>query len=302
MNTLLTKAVITAAVHVADTVASSPTARNAINKASLKLLNKASEAGNPVAKHILRSIENGSLFKFISGFSEMGAHLFSTPPLDGRDADKQPITHRPVLQCEPGDNGLNVNKIFMEQDDHTLKPWDPSANSETRPSPSEQNPQARPESSTLPVRPPLGGLGGFAAAMLYNVFKAHAAKHSTETPSASRPSETPDQPQTNYKKPTVTDAAEEAPEQSPEQEHASPTQPLRQEGAPERPKEELDKEQLPKHPKPAEETVPMRHSGPKSQQHELTIDSVLKKTRDGQNELFLNTVKQMGKNGKGFSY
>lgn len=132
-----------------------------INKASLKMLKDASKAGNSIATHISNSIESGQLFEFASKLLQLGEQMYSTPALQGRDADKQPITHKPVVEFGPGqDGGLDLKKIYMQgSNEKELHGWDPlSHTGTTSPSSPSAAPQGQPEPDTsqLPHRPPPG--------------------------------------------------------------------------------------------------------------------------------------------------
>lgn len=128
-----------------------------INKASLKMLKDASKAGNSIAAHISKSIESGQLFEFASKLLELGEQMYSTPALQGRDSDKQPITHKPVVKFKPGQEGLDLDNIYMQGPDEKLHGWDPSSHTgTTSPSPNSAAPQGQPapDKSHLPRRPP----------------------------------------------------------------------------------------------------------------------------------------------------
>jgi len=154
-----------------------PQCGHAINRASLKILGDPGRPGNPIAAHIRNSIESGQLFEFASKLLELGERMYSTPALQGRDSDKQPITHKPVLKFKPGqDKDLDLTDIYMQSPDEKLHGWDPSSHTDTTsPSPTSAAPQGQPapDKSHLPRRPPADANSlASRAHMLYQQYKS----------------------------------------------------------------------------------------------------------------------------------
>ncbi|MBF7144278.1 MULTISPECIES: hypothetical protein [Pseudomonas] len=138
-----------------------PRLKVALNKASLKILEEASKAGDAIAADIVKSIKSGELFQHISEHFKASDLAYDTHPIPGRDSNNQRIDHKPIVQFEKQGEGVNLAGIYMQGKNPGEKPqpWNPSSQTGTTPPPSPSTtPQGQPgaDTSQLPHRPPPG--------------------------------------------------------------------------------------------------------------------------------------------------